>query len=216
MEHLKKHAAILYTAHRMSSDSGIYSVGMPLLRIVLLCAAVLAVSLGSCTSLIPQGEQGLVGKDPRLVFTGKQLLDQAPMQLDDDHPNADWGLALVWFGDHFLLSADRNVTPGLLTQSFQVQAVTDIPLLKRGQMIALGSCRENGRPISRVAAVVLYDHTQEWFTGIVAAWAYDPAQNAFVEYPTQNLRCLNRLFGVDLTPPPVSALLPTAAAPPGY
>ncbi|HSC48216.1 MAG TPA: hypothetical protein VLG68_09025 [Gammaproteobacteria bacterium] len=184
--------------------------------LLLLCTAGAAALLVSCTSLIPQGEKGYIGQNPVLVFTGKQLLDQTPMQLDEDHPNADWGLALVWFGDHFLLSADRNVTPGLLTQSFQVQAIADIPLLKRGQMIALGSCRENGRPISRVTAVVQYDHTQEWFTDIVAAWAYDPSQNIFIEYPTQNLRCLNRLFGVDLTPPPVSALLPSAAAPPGY
>jgi len=182
---------------------------------LLCCAASASALLVSCTSLIPQGEEGYIGQNPVLVFPVKQVLDQAPMQLDEDHPSADWGLTLVWEGDHFLLSADRNVTPGRLTQSFEVQAVTDIPLLKRGQMLALGSCRENGRPISRVAAALQYDHTQEWFTDIVAAWAYDPAQDGFVEYPTQNLQCQNRLFGVDLTPPPVSALLPSAAVPPG-
>lgn len=200
----------------MTGDRRDRYIPTPLTWLLLRCMAAAAVLLVSCTSLIPQGEKGYIGQNPVLAFPGKQMLDQAPMQLDEDHPDADWGLTLVWLGDHFLLSADRNVTPGRLTESFQVQAVTNIPLLRRGQMIALGSCRENGRPISRVAAVVLYDHTQEWFTDIVAAWAYDPSQNAFVEYPTQNLQCLNRLFGVDLTPPPVSALLPSAATPPGH
>ncbi len=163
-----------------------------------------------------------------MVFPAFQLVDQALIQVDSTHPNADWGFSLVWEGDHYLLSADRNVTPGGLIQSWRVQAVQRIPLLLYDQILVMGICKEHGGFMSRVVAVVNYDHTKEWFDSIPAAWAYDPAHNVFVEYPTQDMRCLNRLYGTDLTPPApiflapssttapaaVTAQTPTAAKPP--
>lgn len=196
----------------MTGGPGNFPIFEPLIRLSL--PGILAAALASCTFLNLQGEDQYVGQDPAVAFDKTQVIDQAPMQVDEDHPTADWGLTLVWEGDHYLVSADRNVTPGGLTQVFQVRAVTDIPMLKRGQMVALGTCRESGRPISRVTAVVQYDPAQEWFTNIPAAWAYDPKQDGFVSYPTQDLQCKNQLFGVDLTPPPLTSLLPSLAVPP--
>ncbi|MFI4920181.1 MAG: hypothetical protein ACHQAZ_00905 [Gammaproteobacteria bacterium] len=157
-----------------------------------------------------------VGKDPHIVFPAAQLVDQSLIQVDSAHPNADWGFSLVWEGDHYLLTADQNITPGGTTQSWRVQAVQRIPLLLYDQMLVMGICKQGGGLMSRVVAVVNYDHTKEWFDNIQAAWAYDAAHNTFVEYPTQGMRCLNRLYGTDLTPPapvflaPVSTTVPAA------
>lgn len=143
-----------------------------------------------------------LGQDPHLVFPANQLLDQSLMQLDDSHPNADWGLSLIWEGDQYLVTADQNVTPGGLTQSWRVRALQRIALLEYDQMFALGTCRRDGGPLlSRVVAVVNYDPTKRWFDDIREAWAFDPAQLAFVRYPTGGLQCANRLYGTDLTPP---------------
>lgn len=163
-----------------------------------------------------------VGKDPYIVFPAAQVVDQSLMQLDETHPNADWGLSLVWEGDHYILTADQNVTPGGLQQAWRVRAVQRIPLLEYNQMFAMGSCKESGGLLSRVVAVVSYNHAEQWFDSIQAAWAYDPIQGAFVEYPTQDLRCENQLYGTDLTPPAplflapaqATAEMPAAAQPP--
>lgn len=140
-------------------------------------------------------------KDPYIVFPADQLVDQSLMQLDDAHAGADWGLTLVWEGDHYLLTADQNVTPGGLQQSWRVRAVQRIPLLKYKQMLAIGSCKDGDRPQSRVVAVVNYDHSKQWFDDVDSAWAFDPVRSAFVAYPVQGLKCENRLYGTDLTPP---------------
>ncbi len=174
--------------------------------------------VGGCVS---RDVNQYVGKDPYIVFPAKQVVDQSLMQLDEAHPNADWGLSLVWEGDHYLLTADQNSAPGGLQQAWRVRAVQRIPLLEYNQMFAMGTCEAGGGLLSRVVAVVNYNHTEQWFDSIQAAWAYDPAQGAFVEYPTQNLRCKNRLYGTDLSPPPpplftVPSLTtaPAAAKPP--
>jgi len=156
-----------------------------------------------------------MGRDPHLVFPAEQLVDQSLMQMDDTHPGADWGLSLVWEGDHYLLSADQNITPGAPTQAWRVRALQRITLLDYDQMFALGSCKQGDGPLlSRVVAVVNYDHSQPWFDSIREAWAFDPAQTAFVPYPTQGLRCLNRLYGTDLTPPSPFILMPATNAAP--
>lgn len=129
------------------------------------------------------------------------MVDQSLMQLDEAHPDADWGLTLAWEGDHYLLTADQNISPGGLEQSWRVRAVQPIPLLKYNQMLAMGSCKHDGRLLSRVVAVVNYDHSKRWFDDIDTAWSFDPAQTAFVEYPVQGLSCENRLYGTDLSPP---------------
>lgn len=159
-----------------------------------------------------------MGQDPHLVFPASQLVDQSLMQADDAHPGADWGLSLVWEGDHYLLSADQNITPGAPSQTWRVRALQRITLLDYDQMFALGSCKRGEGPfLSRVVAVVNYDHSKQWFDSIREAWAFDPVRTAFVPYPTQGLRCLNRLYGTDLTPPspfilaPVTNAAPTAA-----
>lgn len=167
---------------------------------------------------VSQDTSRYLGKDPYIVFPGERVVDQSLMQLDDAHPNADWGLSLVWEGDHYLVTADQNATPGGLRQSWRVRAVQRIPLLKYNQMLAMGSCRDGGGDLSRVVAVVVYDHAKPWFDDIVSAWAFDPAQLAFVDYPVQGLKCANRLYGTDLSPPPPLFLAPapasTAARPP--
>lgn len=161
-----------------------------------------------------------VGKDPYTTFPVGEVVDQSLMQLNDAHPDADWGLSLVWMGDHYLLTADENVIPGGLSQSWRVRAVQRIPLLKYGEMFALGSCETGGKALSRVVAVVRYDHTEQWFDQITSAWVYRAGMNAFLAYPTQELRCRNPLYGTDLTPaaPPFAAppagTSPSAARPP--
>ncbi|HEV2111689.1 MAG TPA: hypothetical protein VGT99_10080 [Gammaproteobacteria bacterium] len=163
-------------------------------------AAGLLASLAGCVS---RDVGQYLDKDPYIVFPADQLVDQSLMQLDDTHAGADWGLTLVWEGDHYLLTADQNVTPGGLQQSWRVRAVQRIPLLKYKQMLAMGSCKDGSSGLlSRVVAVVNYDHSKRWFDDIDSAWVYDPAQGAFVDYPLQGLQCENRLYGTDLSPPP--------------
>lgn len=159
----------------------------------------------------PGGLNQYVGKDPYIVFPVVQVVDQSLMQLDESHPNADWGLTLVWEGDQYLLTADQNVTPRGLQQSWRVRAVQRIPLLKYNQMLAMGTCKDGGGRLSRVVAVVDYDHTKQWFDDIDSAWAFDPATAAFIEYPLQGLQCENRLYGTDLSPPPPLFLAPAPA-----
>ena len=101
-----------------------------------------------------------------------------------------------------------------------MRAVQRIPLLTYNQMFAMGTCKEEGGVLSRVVAVVNYNHSQEWFDSVQAAWAYDPVQGAFTEYAVQGLRCKNQLYGTDLTPPaplylaPAATTAPTPAASP--
>jgi hypothetical protein len=168
--------------------------------------------LGACAS---QDVTQYVGKDPYIVFPAAQVVDQSLMQVDPDHPNADWGFTLVWEGDHYLLTADQNSTPGGLQQVWQVRAVQRIPLLEYNQMFAMGTCKQAGGLLSRVVAVVNYNHTQQWFDSIQAAWAYDPVTGVFAEYPIQDLRCRNQLYGTDLTPPAPLFLAPASSTAPG-
>ena len=103
-----------------------------------------------------------------------------------------------------------------MQQTWRVRAVQRIPLLAYNQMFAMGTCKEAGGLLSRVVAVVNYDHSQQWFDSIQAAWTYDPVQGVFTEYATQGLRCKNQLYGTDLTPPAPLFLAPvptTAPAP---
>ena len=160
------------------------------------------------TGCVPRDVSQYVGKDPYIVFPTDQVVDQSLMQPDESHPGADWGLSLVWEGDHYLLTADQNVTPGGLQQSWRVRAVQRIPLLKYNQILAMGTCKDGSGSLSRVVAVVNYDHTKQWFDDIDSAWAFDPAQGAFVDYPLQGLKCENRLYGTDLSPPPPLFLAP--------
>ncbi len=155
-----------------------------------------------------------MGKDPYIVFPADQVVDQSLMQLDEARPDADWGLSLIWEGDHYLLTADQNVTPGGLQQSWRVRAIQSIPLLKYNQMFAMGSCNTGGAALSRVVAVVNYDHSKRWFDDVVSAWVFDPAQFAFIEFPAQDLKCENRLYGTDLSPPPPVFLAPATTAAP--
>lgn len=156
-----------------------------------------------------------MGQDPFIVFPSAQLVDQSLMQMDDARPSADWGLSLVWEGDHYLLSADQNITPGAPTQTWRVRALQRITLLDYDQMFALGSCKQGDGPLlSRVVAVVNYDHSKQWFDAIREAWVFDPAQTAFVPYPLEGLKCLNRLYGTDLTPPSPFILMSTTNAAP--
>jgi len=173
--------------------------------------------VGGCVS---RDVSRYMDQDPYIVFPTAQVVDQSLMQLDEAQPNADWGLSLVWEGDHYLLTADQNIAPGGLQQTWRVRAMQRIPLLQYNQMFAMGTCKDSSGLLSRVLAVVNYDHTEQWFDSIQAAWAYDPAQGVFVDYPTQDLRCKNQLYGTDLTPPaplflaPAPATAPPAAEPP--
>jgi hypothetical protein len=167
--------------------------------------------VGGCVS---RDVSQYLGKDPYIVFPSAQVVDQSLMQLDENRPTADWGLTLVWEGDHYLLTADQNSTPGGLQQTWRVRAVQRIPLLAYNQMFAMGTCKEANGSLSRVVAVVNYDHNQQWFVSIQAAWAYDPAQGVFTGYATQGLRCKNQLYGTDLTPPAPLYLAPASATAP--
>ncbi len=155
-----------------------------------------------------------MGKDPYIVFPANRVVDQSLMQMDEAHPDADWGLSLIWAGDHYLLTADQNATPGGLQQSWRVRAIQSIPLLKYNEMLAMGSCNTGGAPLSRVVAIVHYDHTKQWFDDIVSAWAFDPTQLLFVDFPIQDLKCENRLYGTDLSPPAPIFLAPATVAAP--
>ena len=156
-----------------------------------------------------------IGKNPFQVYGAGFLVQQSTMQFDESKPGVDWGMSLVWQGDHYLLSADQNTTPKQLTQTWQIVAIQDIPLLKKGQMIAMGSCKRNGKPDSRVVAIVDYDSAKQWFDRIEADWAYDYRQDAFISYSTANIQCLNPRYGLGLDKPkplPVASTVPTAAA----
>lgn len=178
----------------------------------LLPAALAALVACGC---VPKEINRYVGKDPKQVYGPKFLVDQETMQFDESHPGVDWGMSLVWQGDHYLLSAEQNTTPRQLNQTWQVVAVQDVPLLKAGQMFALGSCMDDGAPNSRVVAVVDYDPDKQWFDRFAAAWAYDYASNAFLPYPTSHLQCFNPRYGLGLdAPPPATTSTLPAIAPP--
>ena len=148
---------------------------------------------------MPNLSDNYLGQDPAVVFVPKMLVDQALMQRDETHPTADWGLSVLWQGDHYML-----------TQRWRIRAVQDIPLLRAGQMLALGTCRYGARPISRVVAILRYDPAKKWLDDVVGAWAYDFDRGAFVEYPAAHLSCLNPRYGLGLDAPPPAS---TAAAP---
>jgi hypothetical protein len=175
----------------------------------LICAAVLL--LGGCMT---HEEGQFVGGNPMIVYDPGYLVDQATMQFDESKPGVDWGLSLVWQGDHYIISADQNTTPGKPTQIWQVVAIKQIPLLKQGQMLALGTCRVSGKPDSRVVAIVDYRSDQQWFDQFEGAWAYDYPKNAFEAVPTDTLRCLNPRYGLGLDKPPAAVTAPAAVTHP--
>lgn len=164
--------------------------------------------LGGCMT---HEEGKLVGGNPMIVFSRNFVVDQSTMQFDESKPGVDWGMSLVWQGDHYVVTADQNTTPGKLTQTWQVVAVQDIPLLKKGQMIALGTCRVSGKPDSRVVAIVDYLSDERWFDHFEGAWAYDYPKDAFEPVPTDTLQCLNSRYGLGLDKPPPAATVPAAA-----
>ena len=154
-----------------------------------------------------------LGSNPVVVFSQNLMVDQSTMQFDESKPGVDWGMSLVWQGDHYLLTADQNTTPGLLTQTWQVVAVQDIPLLRQGQMIAMGTCRKWGMHLSRVVALVDYRPDQQWFDHFEGAWIYDYRKNDFEPYPTEHLECLNPRYGLGLdNPVPAASTAPAAAS----
>ena len=158
-------------------------------------------------------EEGkFVGANPMIVFNSTVLVAQSTMQFDESKPGVDWGMSLVWQGDHYVITADQNTTPGKLTQTWQVVAVQDIPLLKKGQMIALGTCRVSGKPDSRVVAIVDYASDERWFDHFEGAWAYDYGKDAFEPVPTDTLQCLNSRYGLGLDKPPAAGTAPPPAA----
>ena len=138
-----------------------------------------------------------VGRNPKQVYPSRFLVDQTVMQSDESKPSVDWGLSLVWQGDHYLLSADQNTTPNQPAQIWQIVAVQDIPLLRKGQMLALGTCNHNGHHDSRVVAIVDYDASKQWYDHVLWDWAYDFEKKEFISYPTVNIQCLNTLYGWD-------------------
>jgi hypothetical protein len=152
-----------------------------------------------------------IGKNPAQAFPADFLVGQRTMQFDESKPGVDWGMSLVWQGDHYLLSADQNTTPNQATQTWQIVAIQDIPLLKKGQMIAMGSCRREGKPDSRVVAILDYAADQQWFDRIEADWAYDYQQDTFVSYPTAVIQCFNTRYGLSLDKP--KSLPATSAVP---
>ena len=172
-----------------------------------LCLAGLGLALTAC---MPKLSDAYLQQDPANVFNPDFIVDQSLMQQDEVHPTADWGLSLLWQGDHYMITADQNVTPGLLTQRWRIRAVQDIPLLRAGQIIALGTCQDAGQPVSRVTAILRYDASKQWLDVVVGAWSYDFKQSAFVEYPAAQLRCLNPRYGLGLDGAPAAH---TAAAP---
>ena len=156
------------------------------------------------SACMPKLSDAYLGQDPANVFNPDFMVDQSLMQRDESHPTADWGLSLLWQGDHYMITADENVTPGLLTQHWRIRAVQDIPLLRTGQIIALGSCQDAGQPVSRVVAILHYDTSKQWLDGVVDAWGYDFKQQAFAEYPAAQLRCPNPRYGLGLDGPPAT------------
>ena len=172
----------------------------------LICAAPLLLS--ACMT----HEEGLfVGGNPMIVFAPSFMVDQATMQFDESKPGVDWGMSLVWQGDHYIISADQNTTPGKLTQTWQVVAIQKIPLLQKGQMIAFGTCRVSGKPDSRVVAVVDYRSDERWLDHFESAWAYDYSKDAFEPVPTDHLQCLNWRYGLGIDNAPAAGTAPAAA-----
>lgn len=172
---------------------------------------ILLAGLGyALTACMPRLSDAYLGQDPANAFQPKFLVDQSLMQQDERHPTADWGLSVLWQGDHYMISADQNVTPGLLTQSWRIRAVQDIPLLRAGQILALGTCQDAGQPVSRVVAILRYDPAKQWLDDVVGAWGFDFKQTAFAEYPAAGLRCLNPRYGLGLNGAPAAH---TAIAP---
>lgn len=163
------------------------------------------------SACMPRLSDSYLGQDPANAFKPNFMVDQSLMQQDESHPTADWGLTLLWQGDHYTITADENMTPGLLTQHWRIRAVQDIPLLRTGQIIALGTCQDAGQPVSRVVAILRYDGSRQWLDGVVGAWAYDFKQGAFAEYPAAQLRCPNPRYGLGLDVAPAAR---TVAAPP--
>ena len=172
----------------------------------LICAVLLL--LGGCMT----HEEGLfVGGNPMIVYDPGFVVDQVTMQFDESKPGVDWGMSLIWQGDHYIVSADQNTTPGKLTQTWQVVAIQQIPLLRKGQMIALGTCRVSGKPDSRVVAIVDYRSDERWLDHFEGAWAYDYSKDAFEPVPTGTLKCINWRYGLGLDKPPAAATTPAAA-----
>jgi len=153
----------------------------------------LALPLAGC--MIEDADK-YVGKDPYTVFPQKFMVGQMDMPLPSGRPSVDWGMTLVWLGEHYMLTVDQNTTLSHDPQVWKIVAVRDIPLLKAGQMFAMGTCREDGKPVPWVVAVVQYDSTQEAFTDIRGAWIYDFHKGAIVDYPRAKLACLNPRYGL--------------------
>lgn len=157
-----------------------------------------------------------LGKDPYIAFPQRFMVDQMTMPLPSGGQSVDWGMTLVWQGDHYLLTVDANTTPGQASQIWRIEAVQDFPLLKKGQMIAFGTCRDGGVPVPGVVAVLQYDPDKQWMDAIVSAWAYDFQKAAIVDYPAAKLACLNPRYGLGLDKPaaPASSAAPVAATVP--
>lgn len=172
-------------------------------------------ALGLLTACVPREVSRFIGKNPRLVFGDPYLVDQTTMQFDESKPGVDWGMTLAWQGDHYVITADQNTTPNQPTQVWQIVAVQDIPLLIAGQMLAMGTCMDDGVRNSRVVAIVDYDEDKQWFDHIEGAWAYDYGKDAFEPYPTAKLLCYNPRYGLGLdAPKPLSETpLPVTPAP---
>src|SRR5215469_2025991 len=95
----------------------------------------LALPLAGC--MIEDADK-YVGKDPYTVFPQKFMVGQMDMPLPSGRPSVDWGMTLVWLGEHYMLTVDQNTTLSHDPQVWKIVAVRDIPLLKAGQMFALG------------------------------------------------------------------------------
>lgn len=189
------------------------------LRAVVACG--LTLSLVAC---VVEDAGNYLGKDPSTAFHQPFLLDQMTMPSSGGRPSVDWGMSLVWAGDHYLLSSDENTTPGHDPQLWKIVAVHDIPLLKAGQMFAMGTCIDDQQSVPGVVAVIQYNLSQDWFTDIRGAWIYDFEKQKIVDYPTAKLACKNPRYGLgeDRLPAitnvaaPLDVLLPplaTVAAP---
>ncbi|MGE5625643.1 MAG: hypothetical protein ACM3ZT_08860 [Bacillota bacterium] len=153
-----------------------------------------------------------IGKDPYIAFPEKYVVDQTTMPFPSGRRGVDWGMSLVWLGDHYLLTVDENTTPNHDPQVWKIVAIHDIPLLKAGQMIAMGSCLDDQKPVPWVVAVVQYDPTQQYFTDIRGAWIYDFHKVDIVDYPGTKLECLNPRYGLGEDQPPAvtTSVLPAA------
>src|ERR1700749_5227938 len=85
-----------------------------------LCLGLLAsVALSACAS---HEVNQLIGKNPVQVFKSEFMVDQSTMQFDESRPGVDWGMSLVWQGDHYLLSVEQKTTPKQPTHTWQALA----------------------------------------------------------------------------------------------